>query len=186
MCAGRRASCATSLSTGVSGGACAVAVRPACFAINHSSHADLALCGGTHPGALEAAGRRARRSDAWQIDLERRVYANARAIVAHSDLMSRELQRFYGVPAERIRVLYPPVDTTRFRPSTDDERAATRRQFGLPDDRAIFVFSSTSHERKGYALLEASFRRRRCGVSRRRRTPGAEDQRHHSLRRLLR
>jgi glycosyltransferase involved in cell wall biosynthesis len=134
--------------------------RPACvFSINHSTHADVALCGGTHPGSLEAAGRAPRRSDTWQIELERRVYTRARGIVAHSQLMSRELQRFYGVPAERIDVLYPPVDTTRFQPLTDAQRAAVRRQFNLPEDRVIFVFSSTSHERKGYPLLEAFFAR---------------------------
>ncbi|WP_144108379.1 glycosyltransferase family 4 protein [Paraburkholderia sp. BCC1886] len=132
--------------------------RPACvFSINHSTHADVALCGGTHPGSLEAAGRSARRSDQWQIELERRVYREARGIVAHSQLMSRELQRFYDVPAERIDVLYPPVDTARFQPLDDAARAAVRREFDLPSDRAIFVFSSTSHERKGYPLLEAFF-----------------------------
>ncbi|WP_345813406.1 glycosyltransferase [Paraburkholderia sp. PREW-6R] len=132
--------------------------RPACvFSINHSTHADVALCGGTHPGSLEAAGRAPRRSDEWQIELERRVYRDARSIVAHSQLMSRELQRFYRVPAERIDVLYPPVDTARFRPLSDAARAEVRRQFDLPDDRVIFVFSSTSHERKGYPLLEAFF-----------------------------
>ncbi|HTJ92718.1 MAG TPA: glycosyltransferase [Pararobbsia sp.] len=132
--------------------------RPECvFSINHSTHADIALCGGTHPGSLEASGRSMRRSDAWQIELERRTYANARAIVAHSQLMSRELQRFYAVPAERINVLYPPVDVERFRPLSDEQRRQVRDQFGLPHDRTLFVFSSTSHERKGYALLEAFF-----------------------------
>ncbi|QGZ54201.1 glycosyltransferase family 4 protein [Paraburkholderia acidiphila] len=132
--------------------------RPACvFAINHSTQADVALCGGTHPGSLEAARRAIRRSDAWQIELERRVYSHARRIVAHSQLMSRELQRFYGVSAERIDVLYPPVDVARFRVRSAAERAQLREKFGLPDDRVVFVFSSTSHERKGYALLEAFF-----------------------------
>lgn len=134
--------------------------RPASiFAINHSSYADVALCGGTHPGSLEASGRRPRRSDAWQIDLERRTYENARAIVAHSGLMERELQRFYGVDANKIEVLYPPVDTERFRPLDQDARTLIRRRLGLPEDRILFVFSSTSHERKGYELLEAFFAR---------------------------
>ena len=132
--------------------------RPGCvFAINHSEYADVALCGGTHPGSLEAAGRSMRRSDAWQIDLERRTYSNARAIVAHSQLMSRELQRFYGIPADKIHVIYPPVDLERFRALDEAERRQVRDQFGLPHDRAIFLFSSTSHERKGYALLEQFF-----------------------------
>jgi len=132
--------------------------RPACvFSINHSTQADVVACGGTHPGSLEASGRAVRRSDQLQFELERRVYTNARAVVAHSQLMSRELQRFYGVPAERIEVIYPPVDTQRFRPLTEEARAAVRRHFHLPEDRVIFVFSSTSHERKGYPLLEAFF-----------------------------
>ncbi|MGF6940197.1 glycosyltransferase involved in cell wall biosynthesis [Paraburkholderia sp. UCT70] len=139
--------------------------RPACvFSINHSTHADVALCGGTHPGSLEAAGRAPRRSDEWQIDLERRVYTRARSIVAHSQLMSRELQRFYDVPAARIDVLYPPVETARFRPLDAAARAAVRRQLGVPDDRVMFVFSSTSHERKGYPLLEAFFSRTKLPV----------------------
>jgi glycosyltransferase involved in cell wall biosynthesis len=139
--------------------------RPACvFSINHSTHADLALCGGTHPGSLDAAGRAARRSDTWQIELERRVYTHARSIVAHSQLMSRELQRFYDVPPERINVLYPPVDTERFQPLDDAARDQVRRQFDLPRDRVIFLFSSTSHERKGYPLLEAFFAQTRLPV----------------------
>ncbi|SEC71321.1 Glycosyltransferase involved in cell wall bisynthesis [Paraburkholderia caballeronis] len=132
--------------------------RPQCvFAINHSPYADVALCGGTHPGSLEAAGKAIRRSDAWQIELERKTYTQARRIVAHSQLMSRELQRFYRIPEDRIDVLYPPVDTGRFRPLDSAARTDARRRFGLPDDRVVFVFSSTSHERKGYDLLERFF-----------------------------
>ncbi len=130
---------------------------PYVFAVNHSGVADLALCGGTHVGFVESTGRRPRPSDRWTFELERRTYRSARAILAHSQLMADELQRVYAVPAERIHVHYPPVDTTRFRPAGDAERIALRRRFGLPEDRAVFVFSSTSHERKGYALLEAFF-----------------------------
>jgi glycosyltransferase involved in cell wall biosynthesis len=54
-------------------------------------------------------------------------------------------------------VIYPPVDTARFRPLDAAARVEARRRFGLPEDRVIFVFSSTSHERKGYDLLEAFF-----------------------------
>lgn len=127
------------------------------FSVNHPARADLALCGGTHQGFIETIGRRGRLSDRWQIGLERRTYGGARTIVAHSKRMELELQRVYGVPSERIHVHYPPVETERFRPAEGDERLALRRRFGLPDDRVVFVFSSTSHERKGYALLEAFF-----------------------------
>jgi glycosyltransferase involved in cell wall biosynthesis len=134
--------------------------RPQCvFAINHSPYADVAICGGTHPGSLEAMQHRPRPSDTWQFDLERRTYSNARTIVAHSSLMGRELRRFYDTAAAKINVIYPPVDTARFHPIDSHARALARRQLGLPEDRIVFVFSSTSHERKGYRLVEAFFAR---------------------------
>jgi glycosyltransferase involved in cell wall biosynthesis len=127
------------------------------FAINHSPYADIALCGGTHPGSLEAAGRAARRSDRWQFELERRTYTHARTVVAHSQLMARELERYYTIDPNKIRVIYPSVDTARFKPLDPAARSAARRRLGLPEDRVLFVFSSTSHERKGYDLIEAFF-----------------------------
>lgn len=139
--------------------------RPRClFAINHSPYADVALCGGTHPGFLQSMGQRARQRDLWQIALEQKTYANAHTIVAHSQLMAGELRRFYGVPDARIRVLYPPVDTARFRPLDPAERLAARRQLGLPEDRIVFGFSSTGHERKGYGLLEPFFAETRLPI----------------------
>ncbi len=132
--------------------------RPRClFAINHSPYADVALCGGTHPGFLESMGQRTRQRDLWQVALEQKTYANAHTIIAHSQLMAGELRRFYGIPEEKIRVLYPPVDTARFRPLDPAERLAARRQLGLPENRIVFGFSSTGHERKGYGLLEPFF-----------------------------
>lgn len=132
--------------------------RPRCvFAINHSPYADIALCGGTHPGSLEATGRRAGIGDRLQFALERRTYTNARRIVAHSELMKRELIRYYEIDANKIDVIYPPVDADRFRPLDVDARAAARRHFNLPDDRIVFAFSSTSHARKGYGLIEKFF-----------------------------
>ncbi|MEO8836198.1 MAG: glycosyltransferase, partial [Caldimonas sp.] len=45
-----------------------------------------------------------------------------------------------------------------FRPPRDDaERAALRRRFDLPDDRAVFLLASTSHRRKGLGPLAAFF-----------------------------
>ena len=139
--------------------------RPRClFAINHSPYADVALCGGTHPGFLQSMGQRARQRDLWQIALEQKTYANAHTIVAHSQLMAGELRRFYGVPDAKIRVLYPPVDTARFRPLDPAERLAARRELGLPEDRIVFGFSSTGHERKGYGLLEPFFAETRLPI----------------------
>ncbi|VCU71168.1 Mannosylfructose-phosphate synthase [Pigmentiphaga humi] len=118
---------------------------------------DIAICGGTHLGHLRHAGRPATRWDRWQVALERAHYAHAHVVVAHSQLMADELRRFYGVPDERLQVLYPPVDPGTFCPVDGEKRAALRRALAIPDGTVAFLFPSTGHERKGYPLLEACF-----------------------------
>lgn len=125
---------------------------------NRSIQADIAVCGGTHPGYLAHIGREARPSDRLQIALERRTYASARWVIAHSPLMADELRRYYDVPAEKIVVLPPPTVSGQFSPVSEEARQALRRELGLPPDRVVFAFSSTSHERKGYEKLQAYFR----------------------------
>lgn len=127
------------------------------FAVNHSVHADVAICGGTHPGFLQAMGRSAGPADRRQIALERRTYTRARRIVAHSELMKDELQRFHGITADRIDVVYPPVDATRFGPLDEVSRRRARERLGLPQDRAVFLLVSTGHGRKGLDELQALF-----------------------------
>ena len=127
------------------------------FGINHTEHADVAICGGTHPGFLQAMGKSAGWADRRQIDLERRTYAHARHIVAHSMRMRDELLQFYQLPPEKIQVLYPPVDVERFRPLPDAERQLARKRLGLPTNRPVFLLASTGHARKGLAELAAVF-----------------------------
>ncbi|SDV50063.1 glycosyltransferase family 4 protein [Chitinasiproducens palmae] len=124
---------------------------------NRGGAADIAICGGTHPGFLARIGRRPRFSDRIQIALEQRTYERAKRVVAHSALMAEELRRHYALADGKVVVLPPPADTRRFSPVDDARRAALRAALGLPTDRLVFVFSSTSHERKGYALLRDFF-----------------------------
>ncbi|MDR5823616.1 glycosyltransferase family 4 protein [Caballeronia sp. LZ043] len=132
--------------------------RPRCvLSINCTTSSDIAVCVGTHCGWLRASRRSWRWNDRRQIELEKSTYASARAIVAHSNLMAHELKVLYGVPEEKIRVMYPPVDPVRFSPLTNAERARVRDELNLPHDRVLFFFSSTSHFRKGYELIRTYF-----------------------------
>lgn len=125
--------------------------------INRTACADIAICGGTHRGFLQASGRVAGLADRWQIKLESAQYRHAGKVVAHSDMMREELVRLYGIVPEKIVVNYPPVDTARFSPVSDGERARLREQLGFADDQVVFVFPSSSHHRKGYELLAECF-----------------------------
>jgi glycosyltransferase involved in cell wall biosynthesis len=125
---------------------------------NRVDSSEIAICGGTHLGFLRATGRAQKRSDSWQIALERSQYEQAKVIVAHSQLMHDELRELYGVPEAKISVLYPPVDGTRFTPVDAGARAALRRKFGFADHEIVLLFPSSSHERKGLPLIEAALR----------------------------
>ena len=64
----------------------------------------------------------------------------------HADLylsVSPGLSRAYlaaGLPATRLRQVCNAVDTDRFRPPVPGERAALRRELGLPPDLALVLF----------------------------------------------
>ena len=125
-------------------------------ALNQTAAADIAICGGTHPGYLAAVGKSAGWQDRLAIALERRHLHNAALVIAHSQLMARQVQRFYGIPPAKVQVLYPPVDAQRFHPVPAAQRRALRDRLGLPHDRAVFLLASTGHARKGLDLLVAA------------------------------
>lgn len=125
--------------------------------ISRTACADIAICGGTHRGFLQASRRVAGLADRWQIKLESAQYRHARKVIAHSRMMHEELMQLYGVAPEKIVVSYPPVDTTCFSPVSESERARLRKQLGFADDQVVFIYPSNSHSRKGYELLAACF-----------------------------
>ncbi|MGI4857255.1 MAG: glycosyltransferase family 4 protein [Janthinobacterium lividum] len=125
--------------------------------VNRTACSDIAICGGTHRGFLQASGRAPGRADEWQIRLEAAQYRHAQKVVAHSQMMVDELHALYDVPMEKIALLYPPVDASRFSAVDAAQRARLREHFGLPHDKLVFLFPSSSHQRKGYAQLAEFF-----------------------------
>ncbi|MGK2898762.1 MAG: glycosyltransferase family 4 protein [Burkholderiaceae bacterium] len=127
------------------------------IACNQTRWADIAVCGGTHPGYLAAMGQSTRTSDRWKIALERAHFESARVIVAHSGRMRDEIVRHYGITSDKIVLLYPPTDTERFSPVDKTRRTRLRDELGLSDDRAVFLLASTGHKRKGLDVLAHFF-----------------------------
>lgn len=80
----------------------------------------------------------------------------ARHIIADSQATARDLQREYGVPAERIRVVYPGLDPAMARadPAAQDE---VRRRYGL--SRPFVLYVGTIQPRKNLARLVEAFAR---------------------------
>ncbi|MBI5924988.1 MAG: glycosyltransferase family 4 protein [Aquabacterium sp.] len=123
------------------------------IALSQTSAADIAICGGTHPGYLAAINQTPSWKDKLAIALEAKHLGHASVVIAHSELMARQVKQFYGVEPSKVDVLYPPVDTQRFHPVSAQRKQALREQLGLPPDRCVFLLASTGHARKGLDLL---------------------------------
>ena len=123
------------------------------IALSQTSAADIAICGGTHPGYLAAIGQTPTWKDRLATALERRHLTNASVVIAHSALMAQQVQQFHGIDPSKIQVLHPPVDTQRFRAVSLAQRRALRDKLGLPSDRCVFLLASTGHARKGLNTL---------------------------------
>lgn len=85
------------------------------------------------------------------LELTTRFSAGRAAVIfADSRATAADLQRFYGTPPDRIRVVYPGVDT----PATGDV-ARVRTRYGLPE--RYFLFLGTLQPRKNIARLVQAF-----------------------------
>jgi UDP-glucose:(heptosyl)LPS alpha-1,3-glucosyltransferase len=90
--------------------------------------------------------------------LERRLFqGGCRCVIANSRMVQEEIQRYYGTPGARIRVLYTGVDLSRFRQArSPGGRAETRRALGIATEAPVVLFTGSGFERKGLRfLLEA-------------------------------
>lgn len=98
----------------------------------------------------------------------RRVYQrtftarSARAatlVVAVSESTKRDLAERFGVPEERLRVIYPAIDAD-FQPERDERRlAAFRAEHGLPESYILFL--GTLEPRKNLDMLVEAYARLR-------------------------
>lgn len=82
---------------------------------------------------------------------EHRAYgaARLRRVIAVSSGVGRELEEFYGVDADRIRVIPNGVDHALFHPLGAAERSAERARLGLPSTACVALFLGGDWERKG-------------------------------------
>jgi phosphatidylinositol alpha-1,6-mannosyltransferase len=85
--------------------------------------------------------------------LVRRVFRGAEFVIANSHSTARLLRDAWNLPPERIRVLHPGVDTTRFVPAAPDERVRARPGW---TGRTVILTVGRLQQRKGQDhLIEA-------------------------------
>lgn len=95
-----------------------------------------------------------KRLNYWYLRLTMPLYCRrAQAIITISETSKGDLLRCYGLPADKVTVVYEAA-APHFRPATAEAIAAVRRRYGLPERYVIFV--GTIEPRKNLSrLLEA-------------------------------
>ncbi|MBI5379173.1 MAG: glycosyltransferase family 4 protein, partial [Nitrospirae bacterium] len=94
--------------------------------------------------------------------LERRVFSRRGSahLIANSEMVKRQIVRYYGRPAEEITVLRNGIDLDRFNPEMRRRlRERARERFGVGPREALLLFVGSDHPRKGLAVLLEAVRR---------------------------
>ena len=73
-------------------------------------------------------------------------------IIAISDMVKQDMISWYGIPSDRITVVYNGVDTNRFHPQNRKDRTAIRKRHGIGEE-IVLLFVSNNFQMKGLGHL---------------------------------
>ncbi|MEI6312500.1 MAG: glycosyltransferase family 4 protein [Bacteroidota bacterium] len=108
----------------------------------------------THIGYLKAQHKFFRDlSDLLQLYLDKKSFQTVKHIYACSQMVKDEIVQDYHIEPSKIKVVYPPLNTTKFNLEIRKNRALYQKKYGIDDTQINFCFVSTSHKRKGLELL---------------------------------
>lgn len=91
---------------------------------------------------------------------EREMFAHPdlRAIICNSRMVRDEIVRYYGVPEEKLHVIYNGVDLDAFHPDlAQRHRTPLRKKHGIAEQTPLFLFVGNGFERKGVPQLLRAF-----------------------------
>ena len=89
-------------------------------------------------------------------DAEARLAREAQRVITCSLAMQREVQTYYGVPVERIRVIPNGIDSRRLRSLRGEDLSEFRRKYARPDELLIFNVGRMVYEKGADLLVESA------------------------------
>ncbi|MHC1729780.1 MAG: glycogen synthase [Syntrophobacteraceae bacterium] len=93
--------------------------------------------------------------------IERTAYQNADGVIAVSGAMKADVQSLYGVPPEKVRVIYNGIDATCYVP---DLNKSVLSKYGIDPDIPYLLFVGRITRQKGIIHLVEAIRHIRPGV----------------------
>lgn len=74
-----------------------------------------------------------------------------RTVICNSRIVRDEIAGRFGVPEDKLVLIYNGVDTALFHPDLARHRARKRREWGIPDDAPLLAYVGSGFVRKGVA-----------------------------------
>jgi glycosyltransferase involved in cell wall biosynthesis len=95
------------------------------------------------------------RMDVWYWKhVQKRTFAQTAQVIAISQSTARDLQDFYGLPAERIRVIYPAI-ASHFAPASPQAIESVCQRYGL--SQPYFIHIGRLDKKKNLPFLVQAF-----------------------------
>lgn len=106
-------------------------------------------------GVLGRLGQRISPYHRYTCRAEQRLFRSPRlrAVICNSNMVKNEIVRHFGLPEEKLRVIYSGVDTAVYHPQLRRHRTELRARYGIPDTATVFLFVGSGFTRKGLAVL---------------------------------
>jgi len=94
----------------------------------------------------------------YTLGMERKLFASPwlRAVICNSKMVRDEIRERFGLPEERLPVIYNAVDTVAFHTGLREQRERVLQRYGIPQDAPVFLLVGSGYERKGVAAAIAA------------------------------
>ncbi|MCC6197313.1 MAG: glycosyltransferase family 4 protein [Burkholderiales bacterium] len=111
--------------------------------------------------ALERIALHASPYHRYMLAAERRLYASPRLkeVICISRMVQTEIHERFGLPRERLPVVYNAIDPAVFNPGLSEHREEVRERYGIAREACVFLLVGSEYSRKGVARALAALAR---------------------------
>jgi len=94
----------------------------------------------------------------YTLAMERNLFASPwlRAVICNSKMVRDEIKARFGLPDNRLPVIYSAVDSAAFHPGLREHRERLRARYKIPEDATLFLLVGSGYARKGVAAAIAA------------------------------